>query len=70
MSSDSLDISTLDDLTSDFSVEVDTDQECSSPRNVPAESSPQGILLPYYNISSTMTMSELKAAFFLCKFLE
>lgn len=70
MSFDSLAMSTFGSLTSEFSVKVDAGEECSLARNVLAKSSPQGILLPYYNIRSTMTMSEQQATFFSCKFPE
>lgn len=64
----SLDTSTFGGLTTDISVEDEANEECSSVRNLPAESSPQGILPPWRNVHSTITMSELEAAYFSFKF--
>lgn len=66
--SNSLDTSTFGGLTKEFSVKNEGSEECSSAHNLPAESSPQGILPPWRNIRSTMTMGELDAAYFSFKF--
>lgn len=67
-SCNSFDTYTFGGLTSKFSIEGEAGEECSSSRNLLAKSSPQGILPPWRNMRSTMTIGELEAAYFSFKF--